>query len=299
MPAKPGVLKLHWKIAPDYYLYRGRMKFTGGDGVTLGTAELPDGEKHHDEYLGDVETYHHGVDARMPYTLAPGTSAADAWRCSTRAATRSTRRSAIRRIPSSSTWRCRPAPRRRASAGTGNPLRRRAQRARQRHRRPRHGWRARCRPSRRSASRRWPPRPTGCCCAGRMPKGYYLYRDQTTLTVAGAPGLSLTPAWPAGTAHHDEHYGDVTVYFDQVELPVGINGDLGGRHQLTLQASFQGCQQGGICYPVMTRTVTVDLGGGAAAAAAHASAPQPPDDARRRRCTPACCWRCCWRWAAA
>ena len=39
----PGVLKLHWTIAPDYYLYRGRMKFKGGDGVTLGEAQLPDG----------------------------------------------------------------------------------------------------------------------------------------------------------------------------------------------------------------------------------------------------------------
>ena len=32
----PGVVKLHWTIAPDYYLYRGRMKFKPGDGVTLG-----------------------------------------------------------------------------------------------------------------------------------------------------------------------------------------------------------------------------------------------------------------------
>src|SRR5574337_375161 len=68
----PGVLKLHWKIAPDYYLYRGRMKFTAGDGVTLGKAQLPDGEKHHDEYLGDVETYHHNVEASIPYRAAAG-----------------------------------------------------------------------------------------------------------------------------------------------------------------------------------------------------------------------------------
>src|SRR5690348_7441855 len=72
--ATPGVLKLHWTIAPDYYLYRGRMKFKGADGVTLGEAQLPDGEKHHDEYLGDVETYHHGIDASIPYTAAAGTT---------------------------------------------------------------------------------------------------------------------------------------------------------------------------------------------------------------------------------
>ena len=70
--SQPGVLKLHWDIAQDYYLYRGRMKFTAGEGITLGTAQLPDGDKHHDEYLGDVETYHHGIDARLPYTAAAG-----------------------------------------------------------------------------------------------------------------------------------------------------------------------------------------------------------------------------------
>ncbi|RAO75927.1 hypothetical protein CA260_13600 [Dyella jiangningensis] len=69
----PGVIKLHWTIAPDYYLYRGQMQFTGGEGVTLGTAQLPDGKKYHDEYLGDVETYHNSIDASIPYTLAQGT----------------------------------------------------------------------------------------------------------------------------------------------------------------------------------------------------------------------------------
>ncbi|WP_414076083.1 protein-disulfide reductase DsbD domain-containing protein, partial [Staphylococcus aureus] len=66
----PGLLKLHWAIAQDYYLYRGRMKFTAGPGVTLGDAQLPPGEKHVDPYLGPVETYHHAVDARIPYTMA-------------------------------------------------------------------------------------------------------------------------------------------------------------------------------------------------------------------------------------
>ena len=69
----PGVIKLHWTIAPHYYLYRGQMKFTAGEGVTLGSAQLPVGKKYHDEYLGDVEIYHDSIDATVPYTLAPST----------------------------------------------------------------------------------------------------------------------------------------------------------------------------------------------------------------------------------
>ena len=68
----PGVVKLHWTIAPGYYLYRGQMKFKGGADVTLGEAKLPAGKKYHDEYLGDVETYHDGIDATVPYKLVPG-----------------------------------------------------------------------------------------------------------------------------------------------------------------------------------------------------------------------------------
>ncbi|MEP6897389.1 MAG: protein-disulfide reductase DsbD, partial [Rhodanobacter sp.] len=85
------------------------------------------------------------------------------------------------------------------------------------------------------------------------------------LKLKDAGGLGLKPAWPAGTPHHDEHYGDVTVYFDQVELPVTVVGALADRSRLAIEASFQGCQQGGLCYPLMTRSVTVDRGSGTAA----------------------------------
>ncbi len=58
--SQPGMVKLHWRIAPDYYLYRGRIKIKAAEptAVTLGEATPPDGLKKHDEYLGDVEIYH-------------------------------------------------------------------------------------------------------------------------------------------------------------------------------------------------------------------------------------------------
>src|SRR5581483_3541273 len=68
----PGILTIHWKIADDYYLYRERMKFTAGQDTKLGAATLPDGTKFHDEFAGDVETYHHNVDATVAYTAPPG-----------------------------------------------------------------------------------------------------------------------------------------------------------------------------------------------------------------------------------
>ncbi len=257
----PGVLKLHWTIAPDYYLYRGRMKFKGGDGVTLGTAQLPDGEKHHDEYLGDVETYHHGVDASIPYTVAEGTTRltlsvqyqgcheVDPKICypphteqldlplpaigtavPAAAPLAGSLGAALRQLGNSNPG---------TGAGmVGAPLP------------PEQAFRFEALAQ---SPHRWLLRWT-------MPKGYYLYRDQTTLKLEDAPGVELTPAWPAGTTHHDEHFGDVTVYFDQLELPVTVEGNLDAATPLTLLASFQGCQDGGLCYPLMTRRVSLDLG---------------------------------------
>jgi thiol:disulfide interchange protein len=270
----PGVLKLHWTIAPDYYLYRGRMKFKGGDGVTLGEAQLPDGEKRHDEYLGDVETYHHGVDASIPYTIAAGTTRlqlsvqyqgchevdpkicypphtekldlplpSNAGVTATPAAGNALG-AALNRLGSNT-----------SPATTGAPL-----------------------PAEQAFRfEALAQAPQQLLLRWTMPKGYYLYRDQTTLKLKDAAGLTLKPAWPAGTAHHDEHYGDVTVYFDQVELPVTLEGDLAGRRQLTLQASFQGCQDGGLCYPLMTRAVDIDLGSDTVASGAVAPELPPAD----------------------
>lgn len=254
----PGVLKLHWKIAPDYYLYRGRMKFKAGDGVSLGTAQLPDGEKHHDEYLGDVETYHHSIDARLPYTVVAGTTRL---RLSVQYQGCHEVEPKICYPPHTEQIdlplpagvdTTEPA----AAAGGAGSLRA--------------ALKALGSPSVGSDSAALPPEqafrfaalaqnPHQLLLRWTMPKGYYLYRDQTTLRLSDAPGLSLKPAWPAGTAHQDEHYGNVTVYFGEVELPVAVEGDLTGRQQLKLDASFQGCQQGGLCYPIMNRGVTIDL----------------------------------------
>src|SRR5690606_29783326 len=53
--------------------------------------------------------------------------------------------------------------------------------------------------------------------------GYYLYRDRSSFTVLDAPDIvPATPQWPAGVSHADEHFGEVAVYFDQIEVPMGL-----------------------------------------------------------------------------
>jgi thiol:disulfide interchange protein len=261
----PGVVKLHWTIAQDYYLYRGRMNFKAGDGVTLGTPQLPDGEKHVDQYLGPVETYHHSIDATIPYTLAPGTThlmlsvryqgchETDPKIC----------------YPPHTEQLDLPVP---TATGATNKLSNLLNSPPQ---------------SLDSSSNAALPAeqafhfdaiaqdPHHLLLRWTMPKGYYLYRDQTTLSLKDAPQLSLSPAWPAGTTHQDAHFGNTTVYFGEVTLPVTVNGDASALKSLALVASFQGCQDGGLCYPLMTREASIDLTSGATATGTPASGPAP------------------------
>ncbi|AND70834.1 protein-disulfide reductase [Dyella thiooxydans] len=260
--SQPDVLKLHWDIAQDYYLYRGRMKFTAGDGITLGTAQLPDGDKHHDEYLGDVETYHHGIDARLPYTAAAGATrlqvAVQFQGChevDPKICYPPHTEKLDLPLPAAATGGTGPAGfgatfgKLGATGAPGTPLP------------PEQAFRLEAVAT----------APDRLLLRWSMPHGYYLYRDKTELSAPGTTGLKLQPAWPAGTHHQDDYQGETVIYYDEVDVPVGIAGDLGGRHQLSVQARFQGCQDGGICYPVMTRTLQVSLPAAQASAATGAT----------------------------
>lgn len=60
-------IKLQFVATEGYYLYRHRFQFrTEPADIGLGAAQLPDGEKKHDEYFGDVEVYHGILDVNLP-----------------------------------------------------------------------------------------------------------------------------------------------------------------------------------------------------------------------------------------
>jgi thiol:disulfide interchange protein DsbD len=266
----PGVVKLHWTIAQDYYLYRGRMAFKGDDGVTLGEAQLPNGEKHDDPYLGPVETYHHSVDATIPYTVAPGITTlalsvryqgcheTDPKICYPPHTEHLNLALPTAAAPANKLAAAFGAP---AQALTDNNAPLPAEQA------------FRFDAIAQDAQHlllRW-----------TIAKGYYLYRDQTKLAVKDAPKLSLSPSWPAGVPHQDAHFGNTTVYFNELTLPVSVDGDTQGMPSLAVVASFQGCQEGGLCYPLMTREAQIDLtghGGTKVETAPNPAPEMPPSD---------------------
>ena len=57
---------VRFDIADEYYLYRSRF-FFAAEGAKLSEAYIPDGKKKVDEYLGDVEVYHHNLEISIPF----------------------------------------------------------------------------------------------------------------------------------------------------------------------------------------------------------------------------------------
>ncbi|WP_256582170.1 protein-disulfide reductase DsbD [Pseudomonas sp. MYb185] len=79
---RPGIveaqaerIQLQFDIAPEYYLYRHRLKFEllGGDGQ-ISQINLPDGIHKTDEFFGDVEVYYNSLEVVLD--IAPGSAPA-------------------------------------------------------------------------------------------------------------------------------------------------------------------------------------------------------------------------------
>jgi thiol:disulfide interchange protein DsbD len=88
--------------------------------------------------------------------------------------------------------------------------------------------------------------------------GYYLYRHRISVKSA-TPGFSLGEiALPDGKKKTDEFFGDVEVYYDVLgaKLPVVRPGDASS---FELAVSYQGCADAGLCYPPVTKTVSIEM----------------------------------------
>lgn len=269
-------IEVNWKIADGYYLYRHRL----GIEVEAGEFEarpmqLPKGKAYHDEFFGEVETYRGNLTAVLPGTAGAGDKitlkikyqgCADAGICYPPQV-----RTLAVTLPAG------------GAADTGfTPLGSLAG-----GRAPLFG---------KGAGANAAPLPENRAFAvdaiafdgNRLllrftpAPGYYVYRDRTTLKLEGARGVGLqAPQWPRGQAYHDEHFGDVVVYFDQVEVPVPLSREHAGAAKAQLAVTFQGCQTGGICYPPMTRRFALDIPAGKITASA------PSAVAKANEATPA------------
>lgn len=270
-------IEVHWKIADGYYLYRHRtgVEVTAGE-FRAQPVQLPKGKAYRDEFFGDVETYRGSLTAVLPGEASDATDritlkikyqgCADAGVCYPP----QVRSLSVTLPPADS---AKPAssgfvPLGAAGSGRGGLL-----------------------AGKQNDTVDAAPLPQEQAFAVEAiaydgnqlllrftpARGYYVYRDRTSMALEGAAGITLAkPRWPAGQDYHDEHFGDVVVYFDQAEVPVPLNRQHGNAAKATLKVTFQGCQTGGICYPPMTRRFALDIPAGTVASPAQADAAAAP-----------------------
>ena len=255
----PDRIEVRWQIADGYYLYRHRTSVKADAAFASAKLALPGGKKYRDEFFGDVETYRQSLTGVLTGTPSDGAASttltvkyqgcADAGVCyppQTR-----TLKVALPGATGDSDFGF--AKKGGGLFGFGNT-------------------------------------DTGATDAAPLPveqaftseviadggnalllrltpaKGYYIYRDKLSVKLDAGKGLSaaLPPAskLPKAQPYRDEHFGNVAVYFDQVEIAVPVTRAVTDAAKGSLLLGLQGCQDGGICYPPMTRKLAVSLPAG-------------------------------------
>lgn len=86
--------------------------------------------------------------------------------------------------------------------------------------------------------------------------GYYLYRHRLKAELLGPDGQTLEWQIPSGKPYQDEHFGEVEIYRDVLDVPLTL-GQPG--ESVRLRLHWQGCAEAGLCYPPQKREFTLDL----------------------------------------
>ncbi|WP_145583886.1 protein-disulfide reductase DsbD [Yersinia intermedia] len=82
---------------------------------------------------------------------------------------------------------------------------------------------------------------------------YYLYRQQIKIEPQHATLGEFT--LPEGIAHHDEFYGEVAIFKQQLVLKIPISQAAEGA---SVSVTYQGCAAAGFCYPPEVRVVPLN-----------------------------------------
>lgn len=87
---------------------------------------------------------------------------------------------------------------------------------------------------------------------------YYLYRDKTKVS-AISQGIRLAqPEMPKGESKHDEFFGEMVVYHNQLTVNVPYK-NLQSLTSAEILVNYQGCAESGVCYPPQKKTLKLSM----------------------------------------
>jgi thiol:disulfide interchange protein DsbD len=109
--------------------------------------------------------------------------------------------------------------------------------------------------------------------------GYYLYRERISFKVKeGASSSVAAVKLPKGEMKHDANFGDMEIYHQSFQAVVKLQHAGSPPAVVTVQASFQGCSERGLCYAPIRKIFDIDLN---ATATATAVPPAETDKVRQ------------------
>lgn len=108
---------------------------------------------------------------------------------------------------------------------------------------------------------------------------YYLYRNKLKFSVTSPAGVTAgTPDTPTPDVKEDPNFGRTEVYHHDFTAGIPLSRALGAGEKLTVEISYQGCSEKGICYPPIDKSFTLAATGGASAGASTAKLTAAPTE---------------------
>lgn len=91
--------------------------------------------------------------------------------------------------------------------------------------------------------------------------GHYMYRDKTKI-IADTDSTLITSNYVSdpGELKHDEFFGDIYVYHHNAKASLAVDNVKDGVKNASFKVKYQGCSEiSGICYPPITKKITLDV----------------------------------------
>ena len=112
----------------------------------------------------------------------------------------------------------------------------------------------------------------------KITPGYYLYRSKISFSVAGDAAKIVDIKYPKGEEKSDPNFGKMEVYHKPFQAEITLERSSDEATAITLNASYQGCSEQGLCYPSQDKVLQVDLPyAGQELSASHALTPAATD----------------------
>src|SRR5690348_12885691 len=94
--------------------------------------------------------------------------------------------------------------------------------------------------------------------------GYYLYRTRVKAATTSDKAQLGALEMPAGEFKTDEYFGKQEIYHHELVVGVPVARASAAELQVPLKVTYQGCAHAGLCYPPITKEITVTLPSGTA-----------------------------------